>query len=76
MDPESGSGDADRGKTAKPIRARFCWVHGYSLTLRISAARTNAVAAAHLTDQGEALLCKDAIDDPSGVLVASARWLA
>ena len=34
MDPESGSGGADRGNTAKPIRARFCWVHGCSLTLR------------------------------------------
>src|SRR4029077_7851919 len=28
-------GGADREKTAKPIRARFCWVHGCSLALRI-----------------------------------------
>ena len=35
MDPESGSGGAKAATTAKPIRPRFGWVHGYSLGLRI-----------------------------------------
>jgi hypothetical protein len=31
----TGSGGADSGNTAEPIRARFYWVHGCSLRVRI-----------------------------------------